>query len=158
MYCHGHCCCYFIFLKPKMRLRDVYNIISDNVSTHAWLRRKCFIGDFTDEDCGKCDQERLRLVRDTYKSDGHCWRCNNKSCNGKVSIRQGSWFDHSKLTMGLNYFINWTAESLCKGHQVDLGTAFSVPNIHKLLVRLMSLYDLQQQCTRALPPSCHHWR
>ena len=48
------------------------------------------------------------------------------------------------------------AESLCKGHLVDLGTAFSVPNTHKLLVRLISIYDLQQQCTPALPPFCHH--
>ena len=36
----------------------------------------------------------------------------------------------------INYFIVRTAESLCKGHLVDLGSAFSVPITHKLLVRL----------------------
>ena len=36
----------------------------------------------------------------------------------------------------INYFIVRTAESLCKGHLVDLGTVFSVPITHKLLVRL----------------------
>ena len=83
---------------------------TDNGTTQTWLRRKGLIGDFTGEDCGKCDQGSLRLVRDSsYKSDGHCWRCNNKTCNGKVSIRRGSWFDHSKLTMGqVTYF--WVKE------------------------------------------------
>ena len=36
----------------------------------------------------------------------------------------------------INYFIVRTAESLCQGHLVDLGSAFSVPITHKLLVRL----------------------
>ena len=60
------------------------------------------------------------------------------------------------LTILINYFIIMMAKSQCKRHLVDLGTAFSVPITLKLLVRLISIYDLQQQCTPALPPSCHH--
>uniref|UniRef100_A0A1X7VK15 Uncharacterized protein n=1 Tax=Amphimedon queenslandica TaxID=400682 RepID=A0A1X7VK15_AMPQE len=78
-----------------MLLRNAYSITSNNTTTQNWLRRKGLIGNFTDEDSEKCRQGRLRHARDTsYKSDGHCWRC-----KGKVSIRQGSWFDHSKLTL-----------------------------------------------------------
>ena len=42
----------------------------------------------------------MRIVRDTsYKSDGKVWRCSNRTCNAKVSIRKGSWFEGSHLTL-----------------------------------------------------------
>ena len=57
----------------KMRLRELYRIIDDN--QHAWLKRRRLIGDFSDEDCGKCGTGRMKLVKDSsYGKDGHCWR------------------------------------------------------------------------------------
>ena len=95
----------------KMRLRELYRIIDDN--PHTWLRRRGLIGDFSDEDCGKCGTGRMKLVKDSsYSKDGHCWRCSNRKCNSKVSIRRGSWFEKSHLLISqvllLTYF--WVYE------------------------------------------------
>ena len=44
-----------------MKLRDLYAITrSDGLA--QWLRRKGLIGDFTDEDCVKCNHGKMRLV------------------------------------------------------------------------------------------------
>ena len=51
----------------------------------AWLKEKKVIGDFTDEKCEKCD---VALIRDA--KDSFVWRCNNRRCNKKISIRRGS--------------------------------------------------------------------
>ena len=59
------------------------------------------------------------------------------------------------LTILIILLLGWLKVRV-RGHLVNLGTAFSLPITHKLLVRLISIYDLQQQCTPALPPSCHH--
>ena len=72
-----------------MKLRDVYAITrSDGLA--QWLRRKGLISDFTDEDCVKCNHGKMRLVKDaSYSKDKACWRCSNRQCNSKVSIRRG---------------------------------------------------------------------
>ena len=77
------------------------------------LRRKGLIGDFTDEDCVKCNHGKMRLVKDaSYSKDKACWRCSNRQCNSKVSIRRGTWFESSHLSMSqvleLTYF--WVYE------------------------------------------------
>ena len=60
----------------------------------AWLKEKKVIGDFTNEKCEKCDVGKLALIRDaSYSKDSFVWRCNNRRCNKKISIRRGSWFE-----------------------------------------------------------------
>ena len=55
-----------------MKLRDLYAITrSDGLA--QWLRRKGLIGDFTDEDCVKCNHGKMRLVKDaSYSKDKAC--------------------------------------------------------------------------------------
>ena len=95
-----------------MKLRDVYAITrSDGLA--QWLQRKGLIGDFTDEDCVKCNHGKMRLVKDaSYSKDKACWKCSNRQCNSKVSIRRGTWFESSHLSMSqvleLTYF--WVYE------------------------------------------------
>uniref|UniRef100_A0A1X7TVC8 ISXO2-like transposase domain-containing protein n=1 Tax=Amphimedon queenslandica TaxID=400682 RepID=A0A1X7TVC8_AMPQE len=91
----------------EIRLMELYLIIR-NGELVTWLRRRGLIGDFTDSDCGKCTG-KMKLVKDSsYSKDGHCWRCSNRKCNSKVSIRRGSWFERSRLTISqiikLTYF------------------------------------------------------
>ena len=90
-----------------VHLRELYSIIRDG-DLVTWLRRRGLIGDFTDGDCGKCTG-KMKLVKDSsYSKDGYCWRCSNRKCNSKVSIRRGSWFEGSHLTISqvieLTYF------------------------------------------------------
>ena len=57
-------------------------------------------GDFQDMDCPSCHSGRLRLVKDaSYSKDGYCFKCCDRSFNKKVSIRKGSWFEGSHLTL-----------------------------------------------------------
>ena len=71
-----------------MKLSDIYAITrSDGLA--QWLQCKGLIGNFKDEDCVKCNQ--MRLVKDpSYSKDKACWRCSNRQCNSKVSIRRGT--------------------------------------------------------------------
>ena len=66
-----------------------------------WLRREGIIGDFKDYDCpNSCDGGKLRLVRDaSYSKDEYVWKCTNRKCNKKVSVRKGSWFEGSHMTL-----------------------------------------------------------
>ena len=95
-----------------MKLRDLYTITRSN-GLAQWLRRKGLIRDFTDEDYVKCNNGKMRLVKGaSYSKDKACWRCSNRHCNSKVSIRRGTWFESSHLSMSqvleLTYF--WVYE------------------------------------------------
>ena len=95
-----------------MKLRDLYAITrSDGLA--QWLWCNGLFGDFTDEDCVKCNYGKMRLVKDaSYSKDKACWRCSNRQCNSKVSIRSGTWFESSQLRLSqvleLTYF--WVYE------------------------------------------------
>ena len=96
----------------SMLLQDIYALCQKEVELLLWLRQKQVIGDFTDENCGKCLTGRLRFVQDAlYSKDGYIWRCVNRKCNAKVSVRKGSWFErsHSSLEqiMKLTYMWVW---------------------------------------------------
>ena len=73
-----------------MKLRDVYAITcSDGLA--QWLQCKGLISNFTNEDCVKCYLGKMMLVKDaSYSKDKDCWRCSNRQCNSKVSIRRGT--------------------------------------------------------------------
>uniref|UniRef100_A0A1X7UDT3 Uncharacterized protein n=1 Tax=Amphimedon queenslandica TaxID=400682 RepID=A0A1X7UDT3_AMPQE len=65
-----------------------------------WLRREGVLGDFTDQDCPKCGNGRMRLARDaSYSRDLMVWKSSDhKTCN-KVNIRRGTWFERSHLSL-----------------------------------------------------------
>ena len=100
-----------VLLSGELR-SDLYAITrSDGLA--QWLQRKGLIRDFTDEDCVKCNYGKMRLVKDaSYSKDKACWRCSIRQCNSKVSIRRGTWFESSHLSMSqvleLTYF--WVYE------------------------------------------------
>ena len=52
------------------------------------------------QDCPRCTEGRMRLVRDaSYSKDEMVWKCTNRKCNKKVSMRKGSWLEGSHLTL-----------------------------------------------------------
>ena len=51
-------------------------------------------------DCPSCHTGRLRLVKDaSYSKDGYVFKCSIHSCSKKVSIKKGSWFEGSHMTL-----------------------------------------------------------
>ena len=63
------------------------------------LQEKGLIGGFSIY-CVRCFEGRLTLKNDSsYGRDDFIWRCTKKECGYKVSVRAGSWFENSHLTL-----------------------------------------------------------
>ena len=78
---------------------DIYEITRDSYNLIVWLQERGAIGDFS-RDCVRCFEGRLTLKKDSsYGRDGFIWRCTKKECGYKVSVRAGSWFENSHLTL-----------------------------------------------------------
>ena len=53
-------------------------------------------------DCVRCFEGRITLKKDSsYSRDGFVWRCTKKECGYQISVREGSWFKQSHLTLQL---------------------------------------------------------
>ena len=54
------------------------------------------------------------------------WRCNNKACNKKISIRENSWFSHSNLSLEkiikLTYYWVWKMPEYYVRIQLQIGS------------------------------------
>ena len=110
-------------------------VICHNGEAVDWLRQRGILGNFAGEDCKKCRERekenggnvgQIRLVKDTsYKTDGKVWRCNNRKCNAKVSIRRGSWCDGSHLSveqvLKLTYLWVWKCSESFVMREVKIG-------------------------------------
>ena len=48
----------------------------------------------------RCFESKLSLKKDTsYGKDGYIWRCTKRECGYKISVRAGSWFEHSNSSL-----------------------------------------------------------
>ena len=78
---------------------DVYAITRDTFSLILWLQEKGVISNFGG-DCVRCFEGKLTLKKDTsHGKDGYIWRCTKKECGYKISVRAGSWFENSNLSL-----------------------------------------------------------
>ena len=111
-----------------MKLDDIYAICSKpKEDIGKWLRREGVLGDFTDHDCPKCSKGRMRLTRDTsYSRDVMVWKCSDRTCNKKVSIRKGTWFEGSHLALEqilkLTYYWVWHCEHTFIMRECSIGS------------------------------------
>ena len=80
-----------------IRYDDIYEICREKVGLHNWLRQRGLLGDFAGI-CQKCQEGYITVVKDSsYPADGVVWRCMNRRCNRKITIRKGSWFSGTHL-------------------------------------------------------------
>jgi len=78
---------------------DLSSICRDLDGLIFWLRNLNLLGDFGGL-CCKCASGKVSLVQDkSYSKDQCVWRCSNRACNKKTSIREGSWFSGTHLTL-----------------------------------------------------------
>ena len=115
-----------------MILEDVFDLCrKDKGEIGKWLRRHEVIGNFQDMDCPSCHSGRLRLVKDaSYSKDGYCFKCCDRSCNKKVSIRKGSWFEGSHMTLEqvlkLSYMWVWKCDQQFIMRECRIGSTATI--------------------------------
>ena len=77
----------------------IHDISSDLNSLRAWLTGYELLGDFGGI-CLSCHTGTVLLRKDvSFSQHVYYWRCNNKSCGKKLSIRKDSWFSASHLSL-----------------------------------------------------------
>jgi transposase-like protein len=87
------------FVNMAMKYDDLYDLIREEDTLLLWLREKSLLEDFSGP-CDRCDTGYLVLRKDrSYSKDGYVWMCKRRDCYRKISIREGSWFKNSHLTI-----------------------------------------------------------
>ena len=72
--------------------------LKDIDSTIAWCRRQGLLAD--NKDCPTCGTSCRQVKRARY-SEGYAWRCPKKGCQKVVSLRDGSFFSNSSLSISM---------------------------------------------------------
>ena len=109
-----------------MNYDDLYEICKDFNGLRAWLQEREVLGDFGGI-CSVCLKGCVNLrVDKSFSKDGLSWRCSDKACGKKTSIRHGSWFSKSHLSLKqivkLTYYWVYKYPSELVIHELRLGS------------------------------------
>ena len=77
---------------------DLVLLLESEGNVHGWLRARGLLGSYG----GVCESYGVGFMfvrKDCSKRDGCVWRCSSNKCNRKISIRKGSWFEGSHLSI-----------------------------------------------------------
>jgi hypothetical protein len=85
-----------------VRFEDLVRLSDDGQKLLNFCYDTQLLGYWQDFLCLKCQHGHYSLRKDSSynQMDGGCWRCTNKKCNHKFSMRYGSWFSNAHLTLG----------------------------------------------------------
>ena len=72
-----------------------HEVLRDPDTTIQWCQRNFLLA--YQRDCSKCDTDCNLVTRDGI--DGYAWRRRRKGCQAVSSIRKGSFFEGSHLTL-----------------------------------------------------------
>ena len=108
-----------------LRLCNLFKLTENIESLIQWLFQLGLVLELSGVSCNFCEKGRFGLRKDSsFSTDQCCWRCSNKACGKKVSIRQGSWFFNSNLTLEtivlLTYFWVYRAEQEFVQHKLGI--------------------------------------
>ena len=88
-------------LPENFVFKDLIRLTDDKERFSQFLFDTGLLGWWENDICQDCLVGKVRLRKDAhYSVDGGCWRCTNKSCGRKISLRNGSWFSGAKLPLG----------------------------------------------------------
>lgn len=83
-----------------LKLKDLAKICESTESIIAWLINLNLLLNLKDCICKFCEIGRFGFRKDSsFSRDNYVWRCSNKKCHKKVSVRKGSWFENHNLTL-----------------------------------------------------------
>ena len=115
--------------QKKWRYDDLSAILTEKKTLIQWLMTEGFLA--KSRLCSVCRCE-MKLVRCEDRSDGLRWECRGRRFDGKrhnaeLSIRKGSWFEHSNMTLEeILKFTYWWSQDV-KQNQIkrELGSGSS---------------------------------
>lgn len=82
------------------KLKDLYRLTTSVEILIEWLFSLGLLLNLKGELCCYCEIGHFGLRKDpTFSRDIYHWKCSNKSCSKKVSLRHNSWFSNSNLTL-----------------------------------------------------------
>ncbi|XP_068757537.1 uncharacterized protein [Montipora capricornis] len=91
--------------------------------------------------CQQCSQcgSKMELTETTRVKDGYMWRCTNKRCRTWLSIRSGSFFEGSNITLSswLHLMLLWAME--ISGSKIARLTSLSKPTVVRALGELRTI-------------------
>lgn len=83
-----------------LKLKDLAKICESTESIIAWLINLNLLLNLKDCICKFCEIGRFGFRKDSsFSRDNYVWRCSNKKCHKKVTVRKGSWFENHNLTL-----------------------------------------------------------
>lgn len=86
-----------IFNGQTITLRYIHEQVTNEVDNCiAWLQRNGLLANNMFCECGS---ECSLVSRQDLISDGKCWRCTRPDCRKRMSLRCGSFFEHSNLPL-----------------------------------------------------------
>lgn len=108
-----------------LRLRNLFKLTESIENLIQWLFQLGLVLELSGVECKFCEKGRFGLRKDlSFSTDKCCWRCSNKICGKKVSIRHGSWFSNSNLPLEtivlLTYFWVYRAEQEFVKHELGI--------------------------------------
>ena len=85
-------------MSGRMVYDDLVLLLESEGNVHGWLRERGLLGSYGGV-CESCGVGFMFVRKDCSKRDGCVWRRSSKKCNRKISIRKGSWFEGSHLSI-----------------------------------------------------------
>ncbi|CAC5405116.1 unnamed protein product [Mytilus coruscus] len=99
---------YNVNTEMPIKLKDLFIICESIEKIIQWCISIGLILDLTGEVCKKCSHGHFGLRKDSsFSNDIFYWKCSNKKCSKKVSIRNGSWFQGHNLSLEKILFITY---------------------------------------------------
>ena len=91
-----------------LKLKDLSKKCESIESVIDWLFGLGLLLNLSSCICNFCKAGHFGLRKDSsYSRDNYIWRCSNKKCNKKISLRRGSWFENHNLTLEQIIYITY---------------------------------------------------
>ena len=90
------------------------------------------------QQCSRCGS-KMELTETTRVKDGYMWRCTNKRCRTWLSIRSGSFFEGSNITLSSWLHLTFLWAMQISGSKIARLTSLSKPTVVRALGELRTI-------------------
>ena len=116
-----------------VRLMELTAQINSNEDAIRWAQRHGFIAG--SQTCSRCPGNVAMVLEDCREGDGRRWRCPTQGCRSTRSLRHGSFYTHSKLSLTNSIMVSSRHEwkqRIHTVHTIDREFVTSAKNSHIL--------------------------